>query len=198
VSGKKRAIERKKAKVRRTLMVVGAVAAVAVLAGAYVVFSPGAGGPSSGQQPAYAVITTQSGTIVFRFIEDKAPITSANFIGLVQSGYYNGLTWHRVEPNFVIQTGNKPSDPRPTIPLELHPELHNDYATVGVARTSDPNSGSTQFYINTDPGGNRELDTTGGGYAVFGVVTRGMDVAVRVPQGEQIFSITFQRSATPP
>jgi peptidyl-prolyl cis-trans isomerase B (cyclophilin B) len=196
VGKKKREEQRHQARMRRSLMIGGAIVAIAAVAGAAIVFSPSTSGPPGGLQPAYAVISTQSGTIVFRFIEDKAPITSANFIGLVQGGYYNGLPWHRVEPGFVIQTGDKPSDPRPTIPLELDPSLHNDYGTVGVARTDDPNSGSTQFYINT--GSNRQLDTTGGGYAVFGVVTRGMENATKVTKGEMIFSITFVRAGSPP
>ena len=193
----KRVIERQKARTRRLIMVGVAVLLLLGAAGAYVfVSSIPPTTPPNGQAPAYAIITTASGTIVFRFIEDKAPVTSANFIGLVQGGYYNGITWHRVEPGFVIQTGQKPSDPRSTIPLELHPDLHNDRGTVGVARTNDPNSGSTQFYINT--GENRQLDTTNGGYAVFGVVTRGMSVADSVAKDEFITSITFVRSATPP
>jgi peptidyl-prolyl cis-trans isomerase B (cyclophilin B) len=198
VGKKKREMQRHQARMRRSLMIAGVIVAIAAVAGAAIVFSPSSTGPPGGGPPAYAVISTQSGTIVFRFIEDhpKVAITTANFIGLVQGGYYNGLPWHRVEAGFVIQTGDKPSDPRPSIPLELDPTLHNDYGTVGVARTNEPNSGSTQFYINT--GSNRNLDTTNGGYAVFGVVTRGMENATRVTQGEMIFSISFVRSATPP
>jgi peptidyl-prolyl cis-trans isomerase A (cyclophilin A) len=199
VGKKKREMQRHQARTRRMLMIAGVVVAVAAVAGAAVVFAPaGPAGPPSGQLPGYAIITTQSGTIVFRFIEDHPLVarTAANFVGLVQGGYYNGLPWHRVEPGFVIQTGDKPSDPRPSIPLELDPTLHNDYGTLGVARTTDPNSGSTQFYINT--GSNRQLDTTSGGYAVFGVVTRGMENASKVVKGEMIFSITFLRAASPP
>lgn len=191
-------MQRHEARMRRTMMYIGVAVATAAIAGAVYVFAPAGSGPPPPSEGAYAVITTQSGTIVFRFYEEhpKVAVTTANFMGLVQGGYYNGLPWHRVEAGFVIQTGNKPSDPRPSIPLELDPTLHNDYGTVGVARTSEPNSGSTQFYINT--GSNRQLDTTGGGYAVFGVVTRGMENATKVTQDEMIFSVTFVRSSTPP
>jgi cyclophilin family peptidyl-prolyl cis-trans isomerase len=194
---RKREMERKAAQAKRLWLAVAAVVVAAVAVAAFVLTAPSPSGPPpAGQAQAYGIINTASGVIVFRFFEAEAPITSANFIGLVQGGYYNGLPWHRVVSDFVIQTGDKPSDPRPSIPLELNPALHNSYGTLGVARTSDPNSGSTQFYINTDD--NLELDTTGGGYAVFGIVTRGMEVAERVPQGEIISSITFQRSTTPP
>lgn len=200
VGQKKREIQRQQARKRRYIAAGGAAGAVAAVAIALMLIAPPGGNtnPPPPANAAYAVVHTASGTIVWRFFEKEAPISSANFIGLVQEGYYNGLPWHRVVAGFVIQTGNKASDPRPSIVLEAPAQtgLHNSKGTLGVARTDDPNSGSTQFYINTDD--NLELDTTGGGYAVFGIVTMGMENATRVTQGEIISSISFVRSDTPP
>ena len=198
VGVKKREMERQRRRKRRYLLVAGAIGAVAAVAAATVIMTPAPGGGPNGQAPGFGVIHTASGVIVFRFYETQAPITAPNFIGLFSSGYYNGLPWHRVVAGFVIQTGDKPSDPRPTIPLEPPSQtgLSNTKGTLAVARTDDPNSGSTQFYINL--GDNTQLDTTGGGYAVFGIVTCGMEVAAKVPQGEIISSVSFVRQATAP
>jgi cyclophilin family peptidyl-prolyl cis-trans isomerase len=193
---KKRAVERRRRKLQRLYIAVGVLVAVGVVAGAFVALTPGTATLPPGTLPGYAIINTASGQMVMKFFEAEAPTTCHQFIGLIQEGYYNGLTWHRVVAGFVIQTGNKPQDPRGTIPLELNAALHNYRGFVGVARTTDPNSGSTQFYINL--GNNSNLDTSGGGYAVFAQVTRGMEVADRVPQDEIISNITFLRSATPP
>jgi cyclophilin family peptidyl-prolyl cis-trans isomerase len=193
---KRRAAERRRRKMRRIYMAVGALVAIGAVAGAFVALTPGSPTLPPGTLPGYAIINTASGQIVMKFFEVEAPNTCHQFIGLIQQQYYNGLLWHRVVPGFVIQTGDKPSDPRGTINLELNSALHNYRGFVGVARTSDPNSGSTQFYINL--GNNSQLDTSGGGYAVFAQVTRGMDVADRVPQNETIQSITFVRAASPP
>src|SRR5688572_6139967 len=99
-----------------------------------------------------AVIETNKGTIKFRLYEEEAPITAGNFIELAQQGFYNGLTFHRVEPGFVIQggdpNGNGTGGSKKTIPLEVKPNLKHDAAgVVAMARTSDPNSASCQFYI---------------------------------------------------
>jgi len=190
----KRVIERQRRRMRQYYAVGGAVLAVSAIATALTVFAPGPNTHPDGQLTGYAIINTASGQIVFKFLETETPITCAQFITLFRGGYYNGLTWHRVVENFVIQTGQGAS--RSTIPLELNPNLHNDLGFVGVARTDDPNSGSTQFYINK--ANNRNLDTTGGGYTVFGQVTRGMEIVQRVTQDELIYNATFVRSATPP
>lgn len=122
-----------------------------------------------------AVIETNKGTIKAELYEQKAPITTANFIQLAESGFYDGLIFHRVIDNFVIQTG----DPKgtgmggssKTITLEIHKELKHTDGALGMARSSSPNSASSQFYICDGP--QRGLD---GSYAVFGQVIEGMDV----------------------
>jgi cyclophilin family peptidyl-prolyl cis-trans isomerase len=122
-----------------------------------------------------AVLETSKGRIKFELYEDKAPITTANFIKLAESGFYDGLIFHRVVDNFVIQTGdpkgNGTGGSSATINLEIHKDLTHIDGAVGMARSSNPNSASSQFYICD--GAQHGLD---GNYAVFGQVIEGMDV----------------------
>ena len=122
-----------------------------------------------------AVLETSKGRIKFELYEDKAPITTANFIKLAESGFYDGLRFHRVVDNFVIQTGdpkgNGTGGSSETIKLEINKDLTHTDGAVGMARSSNPNSASSQFYICD--GAQHGLD---GSYAVFGQVIEGMDV----------------------
>jgi cyclophilin family peptidyl-prolyl cis-trans isomerase len=122
-----------------------------------------------------AVLETSMGTIKFELYEDKAPITTANFIKLAESGFYDGLIFHRVIDNFVIQTGDPLGDGTggsdETIKLEIRKDLTHKDGAVGMARSSNPDSASSQFYICD--GAQHGLD---GNYAVFGQVIEGMDV----------------------
>ena len=138
-----------------------------------------------------AVIETDKGTIKFILHEDLAPITTANFIELAQRNFYDGLKFHRVEPNFVIQggcphgTGTGGSGKQ--IPLEGSPNLkHGEAGAVAMARSSDPNSASSQFYITLSP--TPFLD---GNYAVFGRVTEGLDVVRQIRVGDKMNSVTI-------
>ncbi len=123
------------------------------------------------------VIETGMGEIKIKLFENEAPITTSNFKRLVNDGFYNGLIFHRIVNNFVIQggafypNGTYKSSPYGTIKLEISPNLKHDDGAVGMARTSDPNSASSQFYICVGP--QHELD---GKYAVFGKVVDGMNV----------------------
>lgn len=122
-----------------------------------------------------AVLETNMGTIKFRLYQIGAPITSANFIKLAESGFYDGLIFHRVIDDFVIQTGDPTgtgaggSDE--TIVREINEALTHVDGAVGMARASDPNSATSQFYICDGP-----QHTLDGKYAVFGQVVEGMDV----------------------
>src|SRR5262249_56151223 len=103
-----------------------------------------------------AVIETDKGAIKFVLHEDLAPITTANFIELAQRNFYDGLKFHRVEPNFVIQGGcphgTGTGGSGKNIPLEVSPNLkHGEAGAVAMARASDPNSASSQFYITLSP-----------------------------------------------
>lgn len=122
-----------------------------------------------------AVIVTSMGTIKFELYENRAPFTTANFIGLAEDGFYDGLIFHRVIDDFMIQGGDPEGDgtggSEITIDLELHPELTHVDGAVSMARSSDPNSASSQFFICDGP-----QVHLNGSYAVFGLVTEGIEV----------------------
>jgi cyclophilin family peptidyl-prolyl cis-trans isomerase len=137
-----------------------------------------------------ATIETSKGTIKFTLNEDLAPITTANFIELAQRHFYDGLTFHRVEPNFVIQggcpNGTGTGGSGKNIALEVTPNLkHGEAGAVAMARSSAPNSASSQFYITLAP--TPFLD---GNYAVFGRVTEGLDVVRQIRVGDVMNSVT--------
>ncbi len=134
----------------------------------------------------YAKLNTAQGLIEVQLYASSAPKTVTNFVNLAQSGFYDNLVWHRIVQGFVIQTGdpvtrNAAGDrslwgtcgSSQTVPLEIDPSLHNDVGYLGMARTSDPNSGTSQFYINL---GNN-TSSLDGKYTVFGKVISSMDAA---------------------
>lgn len=130
------------------------------------------------------IINTIKGNIELELHPAKMPITVENFLKLTNDGFYNGLTFHRVE-DWVVQGG----DPKGTgtggpgwqIKLETHPDLKNVRGALAMARSANPDSAGSQFYIlRTDASW---LD---GQYAVFGAVTSGMDVVDKLAQGDQM------------
>ncbi len=136
----------------------------------------------------YAVIETNKGTIKLELYEDKAPITTKNFVKLAESGFYNGLTFHRYEPGFVIQGGDPKGDGtgglNETIPLEINKDLTHVKGAVGMARSQNPNSASSQFYITL-----ADAHFLDGNYAVFGKVVSGMDVALALRAGDKMAKV---------
>lgn len=137
-----------------------------------------------------AVMETSKGTIKFKLYEEDAQITSGNFIALAEKGFYNGLTFHRVEPGFVIQGGDPKGDGTggsgSTIPLETNPKLKHVKGAVAMARSNEPNSASSQFYITL-----ADTPFLDGKYAVFGQVTQGQDIAGKIAIGDKILSINI-------
>jgi len=136
-----------------------------------------------------AVIETSKGTIKFELYEDLAPVTAGNFIELAGENFYDGLTFHRVEPGFVIQggcpLGTGTGGSRKRIPLEVSPNLkHGPAGAVAMARSSDPNSASSQFYITLG-----EASFLDGNYAVFGRVTEGQSVVESIRVGDKMTSV---------
>jgi cyclophilin family peptidyl-prolyl cis-trans isomerase len=145
-----------------------------------------------------AQINTTQGVIQIELYSTKAPKTVSNFVSLVNSHFYDDLVWHRIMKGFVIQTGDPTTKngggdnstwgnngSNQSIPLEIDNSLHNYEGYIAMARTNDPNSASSQFYINLvdnsaslDPNPSQNLQ----GYAVFGKVTStsGMDVALAI------------------
>lgn len=131
-----------------------------------------------------AIVETSMGLFKIELFADKAPNTVQNFIDLVQRGFYKDMIFHRVVAGFVIQTGDPTGTGRggseKSIKLEIHPDLKHDSAgIVGMARTPDPDSATSQFYITLAP--TPQLD---GQYAVFGKVIEGLDVVMAIGQVE--------------
>jgi len=144
--------------------------------------------PASTKNPT-AVIHTSMGDISIELFADKSPLSVENFIRYAQSGYYDGTVFHRVISHFMIQGGGMTADlkDKPTaepIANEALNGLSNKRGTVAMARTNDPHSATSQFFINVED--NASLDYTnqsssrGWGYAVFGKVTAGMDVVENI------------------
>ena len=131
-------------------------------------------------------LVTSLGTIEVQLDPQRAPKTVANFLQYVKSGFYGGTIFHRVIPGFMIQGGGFTPDmqqkpTQPPIPLESQNGLKNLRGTIAMARTANPNSATSQFFINLVD--NPALDypqPDGHGYAVFGQVIKGMDVVDRI------------------
>ena len=125
-------------------------------------------------------VTTSKGAFVIELAPDKAPKTVENFPAYIDAGFYSGTVFHRVIRMFMVQGGGmdpalkKKKTLRPPVELEVNRGLSNLRGTVWMARTSNPNSATSQFFVNVVD--NKRLDTTGGGYAVFGKVISGMEV----------------------
>jgi peptidyl-prolyl cis-trans isomerase B (cyclophilin B) len=135
-------------------------------------------------------INTNWGDIVLGMYEVGAPITTNNFLNLTKRGFYNGIKFHRIIDDFVIQTGDpntKDNNPyndgwggsEETIPLETSPNVTHVDGAVGMARSSEPDSASSQFYICDTP--QPHLD---GDYAVFAIVLEGMDTVRTIATAE--------------
>lgn len=130
-------------------------------------------------------VETNLGSFTIELEDARAPLTVANFLSYVKSGYYTGTVFHRVINNFIAQAGGydekyQPKTPQPSIVNESGNGLSNRRATVGLARTDSPHSGNAQFFLNLAD--NEDLDPTPlrWGYTVFGKVVDGLDVVDRI------------------
>lgn len=124
---------------------------------------------------------TSKGTIIIEVDEENAPISAANFLQYAEDGFYDGLIFHRVIPNFVIQGGGftpnlKMRETRPPIRNEADNGLKNKRYSLSMARTNDPHSATSQFFINLQDNDFLNFQAGNPGYAVFGHVKEGMDV----------------------
>ncbi|MDH4134937.1 MAG: peptidylprolyl isomerase [Gammaproteobacteria bacterium] len=148
---------------------------------------------SAAEPPAKAAnprvrLSTNVGVIELELDAQKAPKTVANFMRYVDRGFYNGTIFHRIIPRFMIQGGGfepgmKEKKTDAPIPNEADNGLKNLAGTIAMARTPDPDSASAQFFINTvdnTPLDHRDKTLSGWGYAVFGKVTKGMEVVKRI------------------
>jgi cyclophilin family peptidyl-prolyl cis-trans isomerase len=126
-------------------------------------------------------VQTSAGSFVIELDTERAPLTVANFLQYVREGYYQGTIFHRVIANFVAQGGGydekfveKP--PHATIPNESGNGLSNRRGTIGLARTGEPHSGNSQFYVNLADNPPLDPQASRWGYAVFGRIIDGMNV----------------------
>ena len=135
------------------------------------------------------VIETNRGAIELEIFVDKSPITATNFLELVEKDHYDGLIFHRVIEGFMIQGGgfdrelNQKMSTK-TIKNESFNQVSNETGTIAMARTPDPDSASAQFYINVADNFSLDAQGTQAGYAVFGKVTRGMEVVRDIEKSE--------------
>lgn len=128
------------------------------------------------------MLKTDLGEIIIELYPKKAPQTVANFLAYVNDRFYDGLIFHRVIPGFVVQTGGYSFDfvEKPTrepVVNESHNGLKNRLGTVAMARHSDPDSATSQFFINMRNNPHLDAKKKKPGYTVFGKVVQGMDVA---------------------
>ena len=144
--------------------------------------------------PPVVELDTSMGAIVIELNEEKAPKTVENFLNYVKSGQYDGTIFHRIIDGFMIQGGGMDAEmnEKPTnAPIENEADngLKNDAGTIAMARTQDPHSATSQFFINVKDNGflnHTGKNMQGWGYTVFGKVTSGMDVIEKmkgVPTG---------------
>ena len=132
-------------------------------------------------------LATSAGDIVIELDAAKAPKTVANFVEYVKAGHYDGTVFHRVIPNFMIQGGGftatlDQKETRGTIKNEAGNGLKNERGTIAMARTADQDSATSQFFINIADNAFLDHGQRDFGYAVFGKVVKGMDVADKISQ----------------
>lgn len=133
-------------------------------------------------KPVKVTIETSKGNIELELDAAKAPTTVANFVSYVKKGHYDGLIFHRVIPGFMIQGGGFTPEMQQKavdapIKIESKNGLKNARGTIAMARTSDPNSATSQFFINVKDNSNLDYPSFDGfGYTVFGATTKGLDV----------------------
>ena len=160
---------------------------IVLRATALLAFSLALTGPVLAQGAAPRVkLATSAGDIVLELAPDKAPKTVANFLQYVRDKHYDGTVFHRVIDGFMIQGGGYTADfkekaTRAPVPLEAGNGLKNERYTVAMARTSNPDSATSQFFINVKDNANLDAPNPDGhGYTVFGKVVSGTEVVDRI------------------
>lgn len=138
-----------------------------------------------------ATILTEAGTIKLDLYDDKTPKTVENFVKLAKSGFYDGLTFHRVIADFMIQggcpNGTGTGGPGYTFKDEFHPELKHDGPGVLSMANSGPNTNGSQFFITHVP-----CPWLDGKHTVFGRVTEGQNVVDTIKQGMKMIKVTIE------
>ena len=158
---------------------IGLLIIILVVVVAVYMFSTASPSEANIEPAGKVLLQTSMGDITIELRDDK-PITTSNFKNLVQQGVYDGTIFHRVIPDFMIQGGQNTAVSVDTIPDEIGNDNHNYRGTIAMAKTSLPNSATSQFFINVE--NNNEIVYADGTkfdetYTVFGTVVSGMDVA---------------------
>ena len=135
--------------------------------------------------PAMIRFETTLGSFTVELFEKEAPISAKNFLDYAEAGHFDGTVFHRVIPGFVIQGGGMTADmrqraTRAAIRNEADNGLKNRRGTLSMARTNDPHSATSQFFVNLVDNASLDPGRGGAGYAVFGCVTEGMDVVDKI------------------
>lgn len=153
--------------------------------------------PVPGGKKTVLVIRTVRGPITVELFDEQTPITAGNFLLLAEKGFYNGLTFHRVVPGFVIQggdpKGNGSGGPNFTIPDEVGKGPTLDRGILSMAKSDAPNTAGSQFFIIT---GNAErVSYLNADFTAFGKVTEGMSVVEKIKKGDKIEKIEVKSTS---
>lgn len=146
---------------------------------------------SNGLSKERVTIKTVHGNISFRLYPNKAPNTVKRIVELVNNGFYDGISFHRVVPDFVVQAGDPTGTGTGGSGKKLKAEfndLQHIKGTVAMARTQDPDSADSQFYIAL-----KTLPHLNGKYTIFGQVVEGFDIIGKIKQGDKIISMVLQK-----
>jgi peptidyl-prolyl cis-trans isomerase B (cyclophilin B) len=171
------------------------VAAMTLLLATLGIAAPPAEAQQGGKRVKQSAVITmeKGGEITIAFYPQDAPKTVENFVTLSKKRFYDGLTFHRVEPGFVVQGGDPrgdgTGDPGYKIKAEFNKQKHVR-GTVAMARAQNPDSAGSQFYICL-----AAAPFLDGNYTVFGIVTAGMDVVDRIKKGDKMKSVKIVETA---
>ncbi len=139
------------------------------------------------------IIHTEKGDIEATLFPSKAPVTVANFLNMASRQFYDGLTFHRVVPHFVIQGGDPlgtgAGGPGYRFENEIHASLSHVNVGVLAMANAGPNTNGSQFYVTIDSLRPEHVKMLDGSYSIFGQVTAGLDVTTKISQGDKIKSI---------
>ena len=159
---------------------------ISLLAGLLLTWQMLGGACYAAEQTTQVRVTTNLGQFVIEVFNDRAPVTSANFLRNVREGFYSNTLFHRVVANFVIQGGGHDATTQQLKPThdnvfnESGNGLQNKRGMVGMARGGSPHSGNAQFYVNLVDNPDLDPVPTRWGYAVFGHIVQGMDTIDRI------------------
>jgi cyclophilin family peptidyl-prolyl cis-trans isomerase len=146
---------------------------------------PAPAAPEKTAPPVYVQVVTSAGSFTIELNAERAPLTVAQFLKFVDQGYYSGTIFHRAVPGFIIQGGGYDVDYKlkgnpPKVVNESGNGLTNQRGSVGLARPPGPHDGDVQFYVNLADNAALDPNQTRWGYAVFGKVVQGMEVADQI------------------